>query len=112
MLSGSYSRTQRDEATAAAQEKACIDAGCGCYCHVPKEYNPPDGLMALLLVFLGLLLVTMVFSIRSCQREEALHPPMPYYCTGITSTGAPADCHPAVLPPDVLKQYEDHFKQK
>jgi hypothetical protein len=44
--------------------------------------------------------------------EQQQSPQEPYVCNSITSTGAPTDCHPVVLPPDVLKKYEDQFRHK
>jgi len=95
---------------AAARERACIDGGCKCYCHVPKNHvvRFPGILLAITAVWL----IFTVFAVRSCEREQAAHPPEPYVCNGITSTGAPSDCHPAVLPPEVLKRYEDQFKRQ
>lgn len=97
-------------AAAAAREKSCIDSGCKCYCHAPRHHHEMRGVPTALIVLAIAWLIFTIYSVRSCQREQALHPPQPYYCTGITGTGAPADCHPAILPDDVLKKYEDHFK--
>ena len=93
-----------------ARERACIAGGCKCYCH---EKGEPESLLAILLMSILTVSVVGIPLMGLAwlqQREYAKHPPEPYYCTGITSTGAPTDCHPAVLPPDVLKKYEEHFK--
>lgn len=97
-------------AVSVARAKVCIDGGCKCYCHAPKNHHvePP---MWFVIFTIGAVLFVMLLGIKSCQDEQAAHPPMPYYCTGITSTGAPDDCHPAVLSSEQLKKYEDHFKQ-
>ncbi len=96
---------------AAARERACIDGGCKCYCHVPRTHHVEVPAFLLLLTF-GAMLLFLAFAVRSCQEDQAAHPPEPYVCNGITSTGAPADCHPAVLSPDVLKKYEDQFRRQ
>jgi hypothetical protein len=103
------SRRRHEERVARA--KACIAGGCKCYCHAPSKDMSMWGVFGVLFVF-GFVWIGF-WSLMSweMQRENAAHPPEPYVCNSITSTGAPTDCHPAVLPPDVLKKYEEQFKK-
>ena len=93
----------------------CVQGGCKCYCHEAQKklhWAADLGLTFIMCVgAVALVMGGLMFLLFAQQREYAKHPPMPYYCTGMTSTGAPADCHPAVLAPEILKQYEDHFKK-
>ena len=55
-----WSRRNREyaeaQAAAAARKKACVDAGCKCYCHEPKAQNSGCGTVAMVLLTVGLLL--------------------------------------------------------
>jgi hypothetical protein len=97
-----------------AREEACIAAGCKCYCHEPEEGGGLSaGKFAFFFLVFGIFYggFWWLMSIIQ-QQEQEKNPPAPYYCSGITATGAPTDCHPVVLPPEVLKQYEDRFKHR
>jgi hypothetical protein len=94
-----------------ARAQACIAAGCKCYCHDRSEPESLLGILLMCILTVSIVGVPLMGLAWLIQRDQAEHPPMPYVCNSITSTGAPADCHPAILPPDVLKKYEDHFKK-
>ena len=110
MFSRKSSRQHAD--VCAALKDACTAAGCGCYCHEPPmEQESLLGVLGICLLAIVPLVVIIFTLTYLIEQDQAAHPPEPYVCNSITSTGSPSDCHPAVLPPDVLKKYEAQFKR-
>jgi hypothetical protein len=110
------SRRQRDADERPSVGQRCASSGCTCYCHKPVP--DPDLKFLIFPVLMGLGALCMVFSVPFIigkliqDANKGTPPPTPYYCAGLTSTGAPADCHPAILSPEVQKLYEQQWKDR
>jgi hypothetical protein len=108
-------RNKRKEEKKPSVAQVCKAGGCTCYCHKPvpdEDVKKGMWLSGMLLFIILAPFVGMPLLISHWAEESQKDsPPPPYYCAGLTSTGAPADCHPAILSPDVQKLYEDQWRE-
>jgi len=79
----------------------CEAGGCKCYCHEPVKVLSPLALIGIVIFVMAAWFGFAIWAGKDNQKEYNAHP---YICNSVTSTGAPADCHPVTFPPEVEKQ--------